>query len=1028
MIWPRLTALNQYLIVDEADRWLWAKDFAYALSQGHLAGTLIGHGYPGVVPAWAESIWIFGEAARRSVLEGQWIGEPGLYLLFHQWDRAEFLSQQRLPLVILNTVIALSIVWQVWRLFGKKVALLGGLLIALDPFYLSDSRLNRSEALITGLMTLSVLALIFYGRRRRFRYVLISGVWAGLSWLTKIQALVLLPAVAVIALWLYADDVKNIWQQIKHGRAVGDIFRPVKGMVGFGAAWVLAAGLTWLIVWPAMWVAPGQTLAEVYDYATHMSGAEGANVFFLGETYQDADPGFLFYPLVFLLRITPLALLGLVGAGVAGLRRQTKKKKNSPEGGGPTAKSDAPEPQTWWGSGSAILAIYIVVYALSMSFGSHKQDRYLLPIFLSVDILAAIGLVYFWLALKLKLQATSPGSKPIYIQMIGGGLLAGLGVLQIVTVLPHHPYYFSYFNPLFGGGQTAERAMRIGWGEGMDQVGAYLASKPNSAELVVSSRFTHNMLGFKGELFSLGTDGRWTRADYIVLYIQQVQRRLDPSPGFLDYFQARTPEKVITLGGIDYAWIYPIPFSTPANPQVSVIPGQAALFGYSWENKPAQTGHTAGQASGCAPRLRLLWENQGLSADRQLAVRLVGSGLATAWTPCPPDPAFITQARAPGDFVESLCRPDIAKFSPGTYTVEFGLAPASFEELDPAAIEVFPFPAGWHAARLTAGGQVQDTPELERFDAIAGETIPPPAHRLDRVYAGRLRLAAYQLAPPEPRPGDTLTLTLYWQPVKDVSIPFNRASNTDSWRTDYYEFDKEISKPVRLTVQLADSRSISLGRLDAEPPVREWLLGEVITTTHRFELAPDLETPLAARIEVTLLDEAEIPMPATTLAGEKLEAVLALFTIAPAVWLEPGQDSWPENWVEVGAAWQNGINLKGCSTSSPKPQPGETLAVNLFWETNRPLAENYVVFVHLVDEAGQIKTQHDGLPRAGAYPTPWWPPGRTVDDGHALVLPEDLPEGRYQLVVGLYRQEDGVRLPLADGTDSVVIGLVEVTR
>ncbi|NJN93040.1 MAG: hypothetical protein HC875_02590 [Anaerolineales bacterium] len=33
---PRLTALNQYLIVDEADRWHWAEDFVLALSRGDL--------------------------------------------------------------------------------------------------------------------------------------------------------------------------------------------------------------------------------------------------------------------------------------------------------------------------------------------------------------------------------------------------------------------------------------------------------------------------------------------------------------------------------------------------------------------------------------------------------------------------------------------------------------------------------------------------------------------------------------------------------------------------------------------------------------------------------------------------------------------------------------------------------------------------------------------------------------------------------------------------------------------------------
>jgi hypothetical protein len=100
--------------------------------------------------------------------------------------------------------------------------------------------------------------------------------------------------------------------------------------------------------------------------------------------------------------------------------------------------------------------------------------------------------------------------------------------------------------------------------------------------------------------------------------------------------------------------------------------------------------------------------------------------------------------------------------------------------------------------------------------------------------------------------------------------------------------------------------------------------------------------------------------------------------------------------------------------------------VSLFWQANQAVAENYVVFVHLLNEAGQIKAQNDDLPRAGAYPTPWWQPGKIIEDTHTLVLPPDLPGGTYQLVTGLYRPEDGVRLPLSDNRDSLMIGRVEV--
>ena len=1010
MAWPRLTALNQYLIVDEADRWRWAKDFVTALSQGDLAGTLVGDGYPGITPVWAESVWIFLEAARRSLVEGQWIGQPGLYHLFHIWDRTEFLIQQRLPIVLLNTLIALAIVGAVWRLFGKRVALVGGLLIALDPFYLSDSRVNRAEAMITGLMTLSILGLIYYDRQRQFRYVIISGICGGLSFLTKIQALAILPAIALAGLLIYFGSGErpgaNRMEDKSGNRrppALSQLLGPdsLLWLFKFGAAWALAAGLTWFILWPAMWVTPLETLSLVYDYTTRKVGSEGVNLFFLGQTYEDADPGFLFYPLVFLMRITPLALLGLIGAilrfTLHASRSNLSRYAEDRLSGDPFAAR-----------GSAILVIYVIVYALIMTIGSHKQDRYLMPIFLSLNILAAMGLLYLWGWARSKLEDRFPRVGNTFLFIL-------LAFIQIATVLPHHPYYYSYFNPLLGGGETAVRTMRIGWGEGMDQVGAYLATKPNSRELVVSSRFTHNMLGFQGELISLTAGGRWTQADYIVLYIQQVQRRQEPSPGFIDYFQARPAEKVITLGDINYAWIYPSPFTTPANPEISVIPGQAALLGYSWE-----ASQPAGEAMNDEPaaeqlslesampgHIRLLWENQDLDDHRQLAARLVGATTETAWAICALDPAFAAQAQTPGAYGESLCKPALESLSPGIYTVEFGLISKDGLHPDRAQqqeeVEPFLFPEGWQAARVASGGQVEDMGKVERLEAIVSQVVPAEARRLDRIYGGQLRLAVYQFQPSAPRPGDKLRLTLSWQPVR------------------------ELLDPVSLIVQLADSRAISLGRADARLPGsfrgrtgQGWLPGQVITTQHTFPLSAEFTGPLAAQLEVSLVDQAKVPLRATTLTGDPLEDVVDRFTIAPETWPAPIRAAPPL------AVWQNGLMLQGYELRPAPGHPGETLSVSLFWETAQPIAENYVVFIHVLDESGQLKAQNDSLPRAGAYPTPWWLPDKLVEDVHPIDLPADLAAGTYQLVVGLYRAEDGVRLPLEQGPDSFELGTATV--
>ncbi len=932
---PRLTNLGDYLIVDEADRWQWAKDFVMALQQGNLAATMVGDGYPGIVPVWAETIWIFLEAIRRSWQAGQWIGQDGIYLLLHQWERIEALQWQRLPIVLLNTVIALAIIVSLGRLFGKKMAFVSGLLIALDPFYLSDSRVNRAEALITGLMTLSVLGLVFYAQRQRYRYLIFSAIFAGLSFLTKIQAVVLIPAVLLIISWiLYFDSPIN---QLKTPAPMVKI----KNIMALSLLWLLTAGLTWLLLWPSMWVIPLETLTLVYNYATRKVGAEGVNLFFWGQTYQDANPGLWFYPFVFIMRITPLTMLG----GLAFMVQWRQSFRHDAPLGYQNPNRYAP-----------ILIIYIVIYALVMTLGSHKQDRYLMPIFLCVDILAAMGLLYLE---EKSLRIKSNIFLPILL------------LIQIATIYPHHPYYYSYFNPLLGGGQTAMRTLRVGWGEGMDLVGAYLATKPHSRELVVSSRFADNMLGFKGKIIGTGTDGRWTKANYIVLYIQQVQRRQEPSPAFFDYFQARTPEKIITIGGIDYAWIYPIPFDLSANPQISVIPDQIALLGYSWEKDSV---------------IRLWWENLGMSGQQSLMARLVGATTQTKWTLCHPAPNFTRQAKTLGQYVESLCLPKIGQLPPDSYTVEFALG-------DSANIEPIPFPEGQQAMRLTATDTLTYTAPNERFDLIAQQALPANASRSDRYYDQQLRLLAYELNPAMPTSAEPLTVTLYWQAVQ------------------------EMARPLTLTVKIADSRLISLGREEVALPATRWLNGTVSTTHHSFTLPPDLVGLLAAQVEISLVDGEKVSLKATNLVGEPLENELTRFTISPQ------KNSIPSNPLQkVNVSWQNEIVLLGYTLSANQP----TWQVNLFWEAKRPITESYFIFVHLVNELGQIVAQNDSLPGAGTYPTPWWQAGLRIEDNHALILPADLPAGNYQLWVGLYDAKSMVRLPLMDKSDSFLLDKIEV--
>ena len=138
------------------------------------------------------------------------------------------------------------------------------------------------------------------------------------------------------------------------------------------------------------------------------------------------------------------------------------------------------------------------------------------------------------------------------------------------------------------------------------------------------------------------------------------------------------------------------------------------------------------------------------------------------------------------------------------------------------------------------------------------------------------------------------------------------------------------------------------------------------------------------------------------------------------------QPALPTNAVAQEADWDQGIQLGGYVLPSTLVSPGGALEVTLYWRTQQPIQENYTVFVHLVDETGQLVAQHDAEPGLGGYPTSSWPPGELIVDRHPLQIGADAPREAYKLLVGLYRLEDGQRVPLAGGGDSLQLS-TEVT-
>lgn len=101
------------------------------------------------------------------------------------------------------------------------------------------------------------------------------------------------------------------------------------------------------------------------------------------------------------------------------------------------------------------------------------------------------------------------------------------------------------------------------------------------------------------------------------------------------------------------------------------------------------------------------------------------------------------------------------------------------------------------------------------------------------------------------------------------------------------------------------------------------------------------------------------------------------------------------------------IALLGYTLSSISPQAGEPVELTLYWQALRPIAQDYVVFAHLIDPATATKyADSNAMPSQWTRPTSSWQPDEIITDTHTLTVHPDTPQAIYELEIGLYTRDD----------------------
>ncbi|MEK6222774.1 MAG: phospholipid carrier-dependent glycosyltransferase [Chloroflexota bacterium] len=543
---PRVSDLDEFVTADE-HLWLTAAgNFYYALGQREFIETYRFEA-PAVTMLWAGVAGYVIEVPEFRGWGQGYLAREKLESVFEAHDIAaiDILATARLFVILQLTVVLIAAFYYGRKLFGLLPALVGFLLIALDPFYIALTQLFHMDGLLSAYMLLAVLAYsvyLFHGKKRLDLWI--TGVAFGLSLLSKSPGIFLLPMLGLMTLIaiLQKDKQESLSVKLKF----------------FGLPYlqtILIGAGTFFVLWPAMWVAPIDAINNVFISAFKFAaGGHDTAVFFNGRVFIDKNIGLdliEFYPITYLWRATPVVLLGIILFIFSVIRKKSIQQENNDQ------------------LFLNILGIMAVTFAIFMTLGGKKFARYLIPAYLPLDLLAGV----VWVKL---LTQWEKSNRFLSAKIIIPALL----LIQFLLGAQHAPYYYAYFNPLMGGGTKAQQHLTIGWGEGLDQAANYLADKPNAKNQTVLSWYGMGPFSYfyPGETLSIWIQPNWQRAnarslltaDYIVTYIHQEQREM--TDVLLDVLATMQPEHTVSIQKILYVKIYAVKDISDPNMKLLLAP------------------------------------------------------------------------------------------------------------------------------------------------------------------------------------------------------------------------------------------------------------------------------------------------------------------------------------------------------------------------------------------------------------------------------------------------------------------------
>ena len=244
------------------------------------------------------------------------------------------------------------------------------------------------------------------------------------------------------------------------------------------------------------------------------------------------------------------------------------------------------------------------------------------------------------------------------------------------------------------------------------------------------------------------------------------------------------------------------------------------------------------------------------------------------------------------------------------------------------------------------------------------------------------------------------------------SSPLHLVPGSPFWITTFWQAHGGASEDYDLMVRLIDDTGRQWAQTDGPPlegtyPTSIWQPGEKLADVRLLWIDPKAP-PGRYWLTVAFYDyltDSRLPV-----SGSPIPDTIYLGPLKIPL---PPVTKPPDGVRPQSARFGDVAQMRGYQLAT---EPGE-LTLRLYWQAQTPDQIDYIVFVHLLDQMGQLVMGQDNQPVNGGYPTGIWDPGEVIPDEYKFDT-SDLPPGKYQLEIGMYVLETGERLPvyMPDGT------------